>query len=462
MTGAHRAAPDAVTPLPDDRVVHLVDGAPVHIRPLHAGERDDVRALYRASSARARYLRFFSPVSVDGALRFTPPTSDDDEHCLLAAELDGHIVGLAQYDVTDDHGVAEIAFMVEDDQQGRGLATLLLEALAAHASARGIRRFKALFLRENPRMAEVFAQSGFDVRWSYEDFGIGVAEFDVVPDPGWVDAHDRRDRVAQAHSIDRLLRPRSIAVIGAGSTERSIGHGIVVNLVAGGFTGPVHPVNHHADEHASVAGRPVVRSVLDVDGPVDLALVAVPATAVLDVARECAAKGVWGIVVVSGGFAELPEGAALQAELVALCRDGGIRLVGPNCVGVVNTDPAVSMDATFAPIAPIPGRVGFASQSGGVGIELLARAHQLDIGISTFVSMGNKADVSTNDMLQYWAEDPATDVVALYLESLGNPAKFARIASELYAFEAGHRPEERAQRSGCSRDEVAHRSARRP
>jgi acyl-CoA synthetase (NDP forming) len=235
----------------------------------------------------------------------------------------------------------------------------------------------------------------------------------------------RQDDAAEVRSIARLLRPRSIAVVGAGHGERSIGRAVVVNLVAGGFAGSVHPVNLHRGE---VAGIPAVGNVLEIDGPVDLAVVAVPAAAVLDVARDCAAKGVFGLVVISGGFAELAGGAQLQRELVALGRDSGMRLVGPNCVGVMNTDPSVRMNATFSPVAPVAGRVGVASQSGGVGIELLARARGHGLGISTFVSLGNKADVSGNDLLRYWADDPSTDVAVLYLESFGNPKSFARIA----------------------------------
>jgi acyl-CoA synthetase (NDP forming) len=410
------------------RARRLADGGAAHIRPFRHDDLGDVRVLYAHSSESARYLRFFSPTDVEGALRMTPPASDGAEHCVLAAEVEGRVVALGQYDVTDDDEVAEVAFMVEDDQQGRGLATLLLEELAARAVARGIRRFRAQFLRENPNMPDVLAHSGFDVTWSREDTDVDVAELDLVPRERWIAAHDQRRERAQARSVARLLAPRSVAVVGASGKERSIGGAIVANVVAGGFHGEVHPVNRRP---TVVAGRATVASVLDVSGPVDLAVIAVPAAHVLDVARECAAKGTVGIVVVSGGFAELADGVELQAQLVELCRTSGMRLVGPNCVGVINTGPAVAMNATFSPVAPIPGRIGFASQSGGVGIELLARARQLDLGVSTFVSMGNKADVSTNDLLEYWREDDATDLVVLYLESLGNPDRFSRIARQL-------------------------------
>jgi acyl-CoA synthetase (NDP forming)/GNAT superfamily N-acetyltransferase len=408
--------------------VRLADGAAATVRALVPDDWEAVRALYARCSPTGRYFRFFSPMSVDGAMRLTPPLGDDSEHCILGVAVAGRLIGMGQYDVTDDDEVAEVAFLVEDDEQGRGVATVLLEELARLGASAGIRRFRALFLTENERMADVFAHAGFGVRWSHEELGVSVAEFDLVADDTWLARHDDRAQHAQARSIARLLRPRSVAVIGAGNDARSIGHAIVANLAAGGFTGSIHAVNRRP---TVVEGITTVPSVLDVDGPVDLAIVAVPARHVLAVAHECAAKGAYGMVVVSGGFAELSEGVAMQTELSAFCRTTGMRLVGPNCVGVVNTATGVSMNATFSPVAPVAGRVGVASQSGGVGIELLARARQLDLGISTFVSMGNKADVSTNDLLQYWAEDDATDVVLLYLESFGNPAKFARIARRL-------------------------------
>ena len=386
----------------DDRVVRLADGTAAHIRPLRRTDDHDVHTLYERSSDRTRYLRFFAPMSIERAVSLTRGPSDDDRHCMLAAEVDGHIVGLGQYDRADGADIAELAFMVEDAFQGHGVATCLLEALAERASARGIRRFRASFLRTNDQMPDVFAHAGFDVRWEYHDLGVESAEFDLVASDRWTDAHEHRDEVAQAQSIARLLRPQSIAVVGAGGNERSIGRAIVENLVAGGFTGAVHTVNSHP---TVVAGRPSVTSVLDVDGPIDLAVVAVPAPAVLDVARQCIEKGVAGLVVISGGFAELPDGSARQAELTEVCRQAGVRLVGPNCVGIVNSEPAIRMNATFSPVAPVRGKVGVASQSGGVGIELLAGAHRLGLGVSTFVSMGNKADVSGNDLMQFWRDD---------------------------------------------------------
>ncbi len=417
-----------VTALPGDRHVLLADGRSAHIRPLRDDDSDAVRALYQRSSDWSRYLRFFSPVPVDTAVRLTRAPADDPSHCMLAAEVDGRLVGLGEYDLADDAGIAEVAFMVEDDEQGHGVGTALLESLVQRAVARGIWRFRASYLRQNDRMADVFSNAGFDVCWDTREAEVGGVHFELVPTDSWIEAHAHRDDVAQARSIARLLSPRSIAVVGAGHDERSVGRAIVTNLVEGGFAGPVYPVNRHP---VTIAGRVAVPSVLDIDGPVDLAVVAVPAAEVGRVAEQCAEKGVHGLVVISGGFAELDDGAARQGDLVHTCRQAGVRLVGPNCVGIVNTDPSVRMNATFSPVAPVQGRVGCASQSGGVGIELLARAHALGLGVSTFVSMGNKADVSANDLMQYWSDDPGTDVVLLYLESFGNPRAFARVARTL-------------------------------
>jgi acyl-CoA synthetase (NDP forming)/RimJ/RimL family protein N-acetyltransferase len=409
------------------RDVLLADGGTACIRPLRNDDVSNVRHLYEASSVESRYLRFFTPVAVDAAVRLTAPPADDEHHCTLVAEIGGRLVALAQYDADDERDAAEVAFIVEDAHQGRGIGTILLESLVQRAASHGIRRFHAEFLRQNRRMADVLTHSGFEIRWAHDDGDLGGADFELVPTEQWADAHAQRVEIAQAHSIARVLTPRSIAVVGAGRHAGSIGRAILDNLAAGEFTGVIHPVNSRA---TTIAGRRAWPSVLDIPGLLDLAVIAVPAAEVLDVARQCAAKNVAGLVVISGGFAEL--GAAdVQDELTRLCRRASMRLVGPNCVGVVNTDPDIRMNATFSPAAPVIGRVGFASQSGGVGIELLSRAHALGLGVSTFVSMGNKADVSANDLMQYWAEDDATDVVLLYLESFGNPQKFARVARHL-------------------------------
>ena len=236
-------------------------------------------------------------------------------------------------------------------------------------------------------------------------------------------AVEERDHRAESRSMARLLTPGSVAVIGASRDPATVGHQVLRNLLAGGFAGPVYPVNPGAAHVASVKAYP---SVLDVPDPVDLAVIAVPAPAVLGVVEQCARKGVKDLVVLSAGFGEVAGGVAAQVALRDLARRDGMRVVGPNCIGVVNT--AVGLDATFSPYAPRPGRIAMQSQSGALGIALLERSARLGLGVSSFVSVGNKADVSGNDLLQYWEDDPATDVVLLYLESFGNPRKFSRIA----------------------------------
>jgi acetyl coenzyme A synthetase (ADP forming)-like protein len=403
--------------------VVLADGGSAHLRPVVSADQTKLRELYESLSDESRYRRFFSPASVELAGRIGPRVDIDDRHFALVAELGDRIVGVADYYGSID-GVAEVAFTVRDDEQGRGLGTLLLDHLAEIASDRGIRFFTAEVLARNGPMRDVFRDAGFEVTSSRTDFGIVDVMLDLARTERWTDQHAEREHVAEALSIARLLAPRSIAVIGASRRHGTIGNALVRNLLASEFSGPVFPVNPSAK---AIDGVPAHPSVLAIPEPVDLAVIAVPAAAVLDAVRECATKGVRGLVVISSGFAEL-GGDMAQAELVHFARRYGMRLVGPNCFGVVNMNPAVSMNATFAPVAPITGRVGFASQSGGVGIDLLARARVLDLGVSTFVSLGNKADVSSNDLLQYWERDPDTAVILLYLESFGNPLKFARLA----------------------------------
>jgi acetate---CoA ligase (ADP-forming) len=406
--------------------VVLADGGSAHVRPVRPGDAQALRSLYESLSDASRYLRFFSPAPPDLAGVIGPRVDIDGHHFALVAEIGDGIVAVADYYRRLDD-TAEVAFTVRDDQQGRGLGTLLLEHLAEVASDRGIRRFVASVLATNQPMRRVLSDAGFAATWSRPEIGVTEVSLELVPSSDWVEAHEEREHTAEALSIARLLSPRSIAVVGASRRPQAIGNALLNNLLEGGFEGDVFPVNPNAE---TVAGRTAHPSVLAIPGPVDLAVVTVPAEAVEAVTRDCVAKGVRGLVVISSGFAELGDGDA-QTELVNLARRNGLRVVGPNCIGVVNTNPTVKMNATFAPVAPIRGRVGFASQSGGIGIELLARARSLDLGVSTFVSLGNKADVSANGLLQYWARDPDTDVILLYVESFGNPRKFARLARRI-------------------------------
>ena len=407
--------------------VVLADGGSAHVRPMRSGDESRVRDLYARMSDRSRFLRFFAPLSPAAAARLDHAPDVDDPRFTLVAEIGRDIVGIAEFDEMGE-GVAEVAFAVQDHEQGRGLGTVLLEHLARVATTRGIDRFVANVLAENHQMLRVLTDVGFTLTSSRPEPGVCEAILHLAPTDIWNEAHDSREQLGEALSVARLLAPSSIAVIGASRRPDAVGHAVLQNLLDGGYTGSLFPVNPNA---TSVAGIRAWASVLDIPGRVDLAIVTVPASAVLDVARECAAKGVHGLVVISGGFAELEDQASRQADLVAIARGNDMRVIGPNCVGVINTHPAVRMNATFAEVTPAHGRIGFASQSGGIGIELLARAEDRGLGVSTFVSLGNKADVSSNDVLQYWDRDPDTDVILLYLESFGNPQKFSRLAKRI-------------------------------
>jgi len=406
--------------------VVLSDGGTVHLRPIRSSDANAVLGLYSRLSEESLYLRFFSPVPAPTARQLEALTSlDYERRFALGAELGDELVAIGRFDRLADETSAEVAFTVQDDQQGRGLGTVLLENLAGVARELGIRRFVASTLPNNVQMLRVFADAGFEGE-RHLDSGTMEVSFPIAPTADSIEAQRAREHVAESQSIARLLTPRSVAVVGASQRPGTIGHGVLRNLLAGEFTGPVYPINPTATAVAGVRAYPTIREVPD---HVDLAVLVVPAGHVLGVVQDCVAKHVHGLVVISAGFAEMGAAAAgTEQEIVRLARRNGMRMIGPNCMGVLNTSPSIRLNATFAPFTPPAGRVGFASQSGGLGIEILARARQIGLGISTFVSMGNKADVSGNDLIQYWDEDPDTDVILLYLESFGNPQKFARLA----------------------------------
>ena len=412
-----------------DTDVLLADGTTAHVRAIRPDDAEGLRAFHARLSPESVILRFFGPhprLSEAEVERFT--TVDGVDRLALVAVRAGDIVAVARYDRSPGSDAAEVAFVVDDAFQGRGLGTILLEHLASAARARGVRRFVADTLSENFRMLGVFRDAGFARQFTRSSDVMRVV-LDIAPTAAAREAADERDRQAVVRSMDRLLRPGSIAVVGASRHPEALGHLLVANLLAGGFTGPVYPVNPSA---TSVADRRAWPGIEDTPGPVDLAVVAVPADAVRSVVEACGRKGVGALVVISAGFAETgADGAARQRELAGLAHANGMRVVGPNCFGVLNTDPHVSMNATFAPAPPGRGPVGIASQSGGLGLAILAEAGARGLGLSSFVSLGNKADVSGNDALLWWEQDPATEVVLLYLESFGNPRRFARIAGRL-------------------------------
>lgn len=404
----------------------LSDGGAVHVRPITPDDADRLADLHGRLSDRTIYYRFFSPrprLSPREIQRFT--TVDHIDRVALVAMLDDHFIAVARYDRLPGTSEAEVAFVVADEHQGRGVGALLLEHLAAAARERGITRFFAETLSDNRAMQGVFKSAGWESKSKWAD-GVVHVEFAIEPTAEALAVQHAREHRADARSVGRLLAPTSIAVVGASREPGALGHEVFRNLLDGGFTGPVYPVNRDAVSVGSVAAWP---SLLDVPDDVDLVVIATPAAEVPEVVEHCVAKRVQSIVIVSTGFGE-HDAAGLAAEraLVTRARGAGMRVVGPGSMGVVNTDPAVSMSAVIGGTPVRAGGVGVLSQSGALGIGLLRWATELGLGVSSFVAVGNKADVSGNDVLQHWEDDPATNVVLLYLESFGNPRKFARVA----------------------------------
>ena len=403
-------------------------GRVVHIRQVAPEDRAAVADLLRRASPQSRYLRFFSAaVNLDAeATRLIRPGGD---HLALLAILSGTVVGVASYERLDFR-TADLAILVDDAWQGEGIGTLLLEYTAAAARGEGIETLLGDVLVTNAPMLEVAATvSPHSTPRHGDDPAVLQIEIPTRMDESALAAVGLRDRTAEHRSLRPLLAPASVAVIGASRHPGRIGHEVVQGLVDGGFSGPVYPVNPRADR---IAGRQAYRSLAAAPLPVDLAVICVPPPAVHQALQDCVDASVGAAVIMTAGFGESgPEGASRQRDLVRLAREHGLRLVGPNCLGVLNTDPQISLNATFAMARPQPGQLAVASQSGAVGVAVLEATAGSGVGVSTFVSLGNKADVSTNDLLAYWYDDPATEAVALYVESFGNPRRFAWLAQVL-------------------------------
>ncbi|GAT81582.1 acyl-CoA synthetase [Streptomyces sp. F-3] len=424
--------------------VVLRDGGTARIRPITPDDADRLVSFYEKVSDESKYYRFFAPyprLSAKDVHRFTH--HDYVDRVGLAATIGGEFIATVRYDRVGADGrpasgpsdEAEVAFLVQDAHQGRGVASALLEHIAAVARERGIRRFSAEVLPANTKMIKVFTDAGYTQKRSFED-GVVRLELDLEPTDRSLAVQRAREQRAEARSVRRLLAPGSVAVVGVGRAPGGVGRSILDNIRNGGFTGRLHAVNRAFDEDCEeIDGVPAHRSVRDIGEPVDLAVVAVPADRVPEVVTECGEHGVRGLVVISAGYAESgPEGRERQRALVRHARAYGMRLLGPNTFGVINTSPDVRLNASLAPEMPRPGRIGLFAQSGAIGIALLSRLHRRGggvtgvTGVSTFVSAGNRADVSGNDVIQFWYDDPDTDVALMYLESIGNPRKFVRLA----------------------------------
>lgn len=405
--------------------VVLRTGRTLRIRPIRSGDEASLRAFFAGLSADALRSRFFDLRSVDAAMQSAPVDLDYDNEFGLVGEVNGAIAGVAHYFRLRHHRErAEVAFTIADRHQGCGAGTRLLERLADVARAHGITRFEAEVLAGNQPMLAVFASSGFEITVG-SSHGVVLVTLDLSETTAFVEQSAARAQTAAAASMKPIFAPRSIAVVGAGRRRGNLGGEILRNL-RGRFRGALYAVNPQAAEIDGVRSH---RSVRDIGADVDLAVIAVPAAHVESVIDDCVVAAVPAVVVISAGFGETGgAGRELEQRILEKARAAGMRMVGPNCMGVINTDPAVAMQATFASVDPCPGNIAMSSQSGAIGLAVLDYARTQNVGFSSFISVGNKADVSGNDLIQYWAEDPATDVMLLYLESFGNPRKFAEIA----------------------------------
>lgn len=402
----------------------------IHIRATRPEDLEGLRQLHANACDTSIYFRFFTvnrASAQDYAATLARP--NDARHHALVACIRDRIVAVASFERIDDTS-AEFALIVADDAQHEGIGTLLLEHLASVARHAGITRFVADVLAQNHAMIVVLHDLGFTTT-ARSDGGTIHYELPLDPSSDTVAAIGAREHAADVASLRPLLRPRSIAVIGASEREGSVGHQVLANLLNRGFTGSIHVVN---PRHPAVLGVPAVPSPLDLPEAPDLAIIAVPAPSVPDIVEQCGVRGARAILLLTAGFGELgAAGKQLQDDTAATAREYGMRLVGPNCVGVVNTDPAIRLDATFAAMPIQPGGLGILSQSGAFGIGLVEAAARSGTGISQFVSVGNKADVSGNDILLYWEDDPTTRVIAMYLESIADARRFARIARRVSA-----------------------------
>ena len=413
----------------------LKDGYRVLLRPIEKSDVPLWLAFISRLSTLTKYLRFHNvpkEMTEEDAIRYC--TVDYINSFAYVVEIgkgkDRKIIAIARYYRLPNKRSAEVAFAIEDAYQSIGLGTRLLEALVNVARENDISIFEASVLAENLQMMETFRDYGFHVSSDLED-GVYSVTFPIKQTRSVDMKEAHRDRTAIIASLQPIVNPKSVAIIGAARYPGTIGNLLIRCILQSGFSGIVYPVNPNTEAVLSVKSYP---SVLDIPGKVDMAIIAVPAAIVNKVADQCGRKGVRALIVISDGFRERnPEGAAREEELRNITLSYGMRLVGPNCMGIINTDPEVRLNATFSPVYPGTGNVAFLTQSGAMGLIILEHVKNLNMGLSTFVSVGNRADVSSDDFLQYWEQDPATKVILLYLESFGNPSRFARIARRVSA-----------------------------
>jgi acetate---CoA ligase (ADP-forming) len=417
----------AVATTPVDAIdVILRDGSTLRLRAPVAEDSEALLEFFAGLSEHSRYLRFHGFPALGPKLVEPLLAPDWQERGALLGSLDGRIVAVANWARLRDPRAAEVAFTVGDEFQRRGIGTRLLERLAARASEAGIEEFVAEVLHDNASMLAVFRDAGFAVTRAGEGGELEI-RFAIAPTAAYREHVAERDHAAVRASLESFFHPGSVAVVGASKRRGSIGGELFRNVLTGDFAGSVYPVNRKGEPVAGVHGYSGVGEIAE---QVDLAVICLPGELVLDAAEEALAAGVRALVVISAGFAETgSDGVERQEQLLALVRSHGARLLGPNCLGIAST--AVRLNATFAPRSFPAGKIGFSSQSGALGLALLERAEASGLGVTSFVSIGNKADVSSNDLLEWWEDDDATELVVLYLESFGNPRAFARIARRL-------------------------------
>ena len=435
MARENKTGSKAVYPSQYETTVLLKDGSSILLRPIREDDAERWLAFVGRLSPHTKYLRFHhmpKEMGLDDAIRFC--TVDYDNTFALVAEVlrepNREIVALGRYYRLPKKHLAEVDFAVEDAYQDRGIGTILIQHLANAARENGITSFEADVLAENKQMMDVFRDYGPHISSELEA-GVYHVTFPITRTLRVEKKEEERERTSTLASLRFLLSPRSVALIGASRHPDTIGYLLLKCMTSSGFSGKVYPVNPNVNSLMSLKTYP---SVLDIPGSVDMAVIAVPAKVVTKVADECGHKGVRCLVVISDGFKEIgPEGASREKELRDVAFGHGMRVIGPNCMGVINTDSSVQLNATFSPVYPPSGNVAFLSQSGAMGLTILEYARNLNMGISTFVSVGNRVDISSNDLLEYWEQDQATDVILLYLESFGNARKFARIARRVSA-----------------------------
>lgn len=415
--------------------VLLRDGSRILLRPIRREDAKRWLAFVRRLSRRTKYLSFHlvpNEMGPEDAVQFC--TVDYTNTFAFVAEVmkeqHKNIIAIGRYYRLQNKHLAEVAFAIEDAYHGKGIGTKLMEWLANVARDNGITNFEAEVLAENEQVMTVLRDYGFYITSALRR-GVYHITFPINRTRRVVKKEEERERISTLASLNYLLYPNSIAVIGASRRPGALGHLILQSIIKNGFSGVVYPVNPNADVVMSVKAY---HSVLDIPGDIELAIIVVPAKLVVEVTNECGRKGVHAIVVISDGFKERgAEGAARERELRDITLGYGMRLVGPNCMGVINTDPKVRLNATFSQVYPPRGNIALLSQSGAMGLVILEHANNLNMGISTFVSVGNRADISSNDLLQYWEQDLTTKVIILYLESFGNPLKFSCIARRVSA-----------------------------